>query len=122
MKKKKRLSGIERRWFVNNVGVIMLLGIVKKNAIMMLDFALEAQRHDPSRTPLDAITEGCHVRFRPIMMTTAAAILGAGAGGGVNRAVAGRIVRTWLWTFPGCGLLGFLLASLFRSSPFCGII
>ena len=59
------------------VGVIMLLGIVKKNAIMMLDFALEAQRHDPSRTPLDAITEGCHVRFRPIMMTTMAALMGA---------------------------------------------
>lgn len=55
----------------------MLLGIVKKNAIMMLDFALEAQRHDPSRTPLDAITEGCHVRFRPIMMTTMAALMGA---------------------------------------------
>lgn len=59
------------------VGVIMLLGIVKKNAIMMLDFALEAQCHDPSRTPLDAITEGCHVRFRPIMMTTMAALMGA---------------------------------------------
>ena len=59
------------------VGVIMLLGIVKKNAIMMLDFALEAQRHAPSRTPLDAITEGCHVRFRPIMMTTMAALMGA---------------------------------------------
>ena len=59
------------------VGVIMLLGIVKKNAIMMLDFALEAQRHDPSCTPLQAITQGCHVRFRPIMMTTMAALMGA---------------------------------------------
>lgn len=59
------------------VGVIMLLGIVKKNAIMMLDFALEAQRRDPSTTPLAAITEGCHVRFRPIMMTTMAALMGA---------------------------------------------
>lgn len=59
------------------VGVIMLLGIVKKNAIMMLDFALEAQRRDPSITPLAAITEGCHVRFRPIMMTTMAALMGA---------------------------------------------
>ena len=59
------------------VGVIMLLGIVKKNAIMMLDFALEIQRHDPSCTPLEAITQGCHVRFRPIMMTTMAALMGA---------------------------------------------
>jgi HAE1 family hydrophobic/amphiphilic exporter-1 len=59
------------------VGVIMLLGIVKKNAIMMLDFALEAQRRDPSITPLEAITQGCHVRFRPIMMTTMAALMGA---------------------------------------------
>ncbi|MDO5483629.1 MAG: efflux RND transporter permease subunit, partial [Desulfovibrionaceae bacterium] len=59
------------------VGVIMLLGIVKKNAIMMLDFALEAQRRDASVDPLAAITEGCHVRFRPIMMTTIAALMGA---------------------------------------------
>ena len=59
------------------VGVIMLLGIVKKNAIMMLDFALEIQRHDPACTPLQAITQGCHVRFRPIMMTTMAALMGA---------------------------------------------
>ncbi|MDR3362806.1 MAG: efflux RND transporter permease subunit [Desulfovibrio sp.] len=59
------------------VGMIMLLGIVKKNAIMMLDFALVAQRHNPSLTPLDAITQGCHVRFRPIMMTTMAALMGA---------------------------------------------
>ena len=66
----------------------------------------------------------CTLAGLPVSTTHAktAAILGAGAGGGVNRAVAGRIVRTWLWTFPGCGLLGFLLASLFRSSPFCGII
>ena len=55
----------------------MLLGIVKKNAIMMLDFALEAQRHDPAMEPLEAITRGCHVRFRPIMMTTVAALMGA---------------------------------------------
>jgi HAE1 family hydrophobic/amphiphilic exporter-1 len=59
------------------VGIIMLIGIVKKNAIMMLDFALEAQRSDASRNPLDAITEGCLVRFRPIMMTTMAALMGA---------------------------------------------
>ena len=57
------------------VGVIMLVGIVKKNAIMMIDFALEAQRKEgKSRT--EAIFEGCLVRFRPIMMTTMAALMG----------------------------------------------
>lgn len=71
------------------VGVIMLIGIVKKNAIMMLDFALEAQRHDSGLSPLDAITRGCHVRFRPIMMTTMAALMGAlpiaiGVGAGAD--------------------------------------
>jgi HAE1 family hydrophobic/amphiphilic exporter-1 len=57
------------------VGVIMLVGIVKKNAIMMIDFALERQRGE-GRAPRDAIFEGCLVRFRPIMMTTLAALVG----------------------------------------------
>jgi HAE1 family hydrophobic/amphiphilic exporter-1 len=57
------------------VGIIMLIGIVKKNAIMMIDFALEAQRTH-SKSPADAIYEGCLVRFRPIMMTTMAALMG----------------------------------------------
>ena len=57
------------------VGVIMLIGIVKKNAIMMIDFALEAERKH-GRTPHEAIREACLVRFRPIMMTTFAALLG----------------------------------------------
>ena len=70
------------------VGLIMLIGIVKKNAIMQIDFALDAQREE-GKTPLDAITEGCLVRFRPIMMTTMAALLGAlpialGAGAGAE--------------------------------------
>jgi HAE1 family hydrophobic/amphiphilic exporter-1 len=56
------------------VGVIMLVGIVKKNAIMMIDFALEAQR--AGAAPAQAIYEGCLVRFRPIMMTTVAALAG----------------------------------------------
>jgi len=58
------------------VGIVLLMGIVKKNAIMMIDFALEAER-DRGLSPLDAITEACLLRFRPIMMTTAAALLGA---------------------------------------------
>ena len=58
------------------VGLLMLIGIVKKNAIMMIDFALEAQRRD-HRPPAEAIFQACLVRFRPIMMTTLAAIMGA---------------------------------------------
>ncbi|MBM4145321.1 MAG: efflux RND transporter permease subunit [Nitrospira sp.] len=57
------------------VGVIMLLGIVKKNAIMMIDFALTAQRKE-GKSPVDAIYEGALIRFRPIMMTTMAALMG----------------------------------------------
>ncbi|HEX5400093.1 MAG TPA: efflux RND transporter permease subunit, partial [Verrucomicrobiae bacterium] len=73
------------------VGLIMLIGIVKKNAIMMIDFAIVAQR-EHGRNPADAIYEGCMLRFRPIMMTTMAALmatlpiaLGVGAGGEARR-------------------------------------
>ena len=69
------------------VGLIMLIGIVKKNAIMQIDFALDAERQQ-GLAPTQAIYEGCLIRFRPIMMTTMAALLGAvpialgyGAGG-----------------------------------------
>jgi multidrug efflux pump len=58
------------------IGVILLIGIVKKNAIMMIDFALDAERKR-GLSPLDAIREACLLRFRPIMMTTMAAMLGA---------------------------------------------
>jgi multidrug efflux pump subunit AcrB len=58
------------------IGVVLLIGIVKKNAIMMIDFALEAQR-ERQLSAYDAIYEACLLRFRPIMMTTAAALLGA---------------------------------------------
>ncbi|MFO1396694.1 MAG: MdtB/MuxB family multidrug efflux RND transporter permease subunit [Burkholderiales bacterium] len=58
------------------IGIILLIGIVKKNAIMMIDFALDAER-DRGMAPRDAIFEACLLRFRPIMMTTMAAILGA---------------------------------------------
>jgi HAE1 family hydrophobic/amphiphilic exporter-1 len=56
------------------VGIIMLFGVVKKNAIMMIDFAIGAQRQ--GRTPDEAIWQGCLLRFRPIMMTTVAALFG----------------------------------------------
>jgi multidrug efflux pump len=58
------------------IGIILLIGIVKKNAIMMIDFALEAERHE-GKPPEEAIYQACLLRFRPIMMTTMAALLGA---------------------------------------------
>ena len=58
------------------IGIVLLIGIVKKNAIMMIDFALEAERKEGKR-PAEAIYEACLLRFRPIMMTTMAALLGA---------------------------------------------
>jgi HAE1 family hydrophobic/amphiphilic exporter-1 len=58
------------------VGIIMLVGIVKKNAILMIDFAIETQRKN-GRAPRDAIYEACMIRFRPIMMTTMAALMGS---------------------------------------------
>ncbi|MDB5519977.1 MAG: acriflavin resistance protein, partial [Tardiphaga sp.] len=58
------------------IGIILLMGIVKKNAIMMIDFALEAERHR-GLSPYDAIVQACLLRFRPIMMTTLAALFGA---------------------------------------------
>ena len=57
------------------IGIILLIGIVKKNAIMMIDFALEAERKE-GKKPLEAIYQACLLRFRPIMMTTMAALLG----------------------------------------------
>ncbi|BAY28051.1 acriflavin resistance protein [Calothrix sp. NIES-2100] len=57
------------------IGIILLVGIVKKNGIMMIDFAMETQRHT-DKSPRDAIYEACLVRFRPIMMTTMAALMG----------------------------------------------
>ncbi len=80
------------------IGIILLIGIVKKNAIMMIDFALEAERKE-GRAPLDAIYEACLLRFRPIMMTTMAALLGglplalgAGVGSELRRPLGITIV------------------------------
>jgi HAE1 family hydrophobic/amphiphilic exporter-1 len=90
------------------VGLIMLIGIVKKNAIMQIDFALEAERKE-GMAPRDAIYEGCLIRFRPIMMTTMAALLGGlpialgyGAGGEARKplglAVVGGLAFSQLMT------------------------
>ena len=61
---------------ISLIGIVLLIGIVKKNGIMMIDFALEAERKEGMR-PIDAIYQACLLRFRPIMMTTMAALLGA---------------------------------------------
>jgi HAE1 family hydrophobic/amphiphilic exporter-1 len=90
------------------VGLMMLIGIVKKNAIMQIDFALEAERQH-NKGPEEAIFEGCMVRFRPIMMTTLAALFGTlpmaigyGAGGEARRplglAVVGGLIFSQLIT------------------------
>ncbi len=89
------------------IGIILLIGIVKKNAIMMIDFALSAERLE-GKSPVDAIHEACLLRFRPIMMTTMAALfgslpiaLGHGAGSELRRPlgiaiVGGLLVSQWL--------------------------
>ena len=90
------------------VGMVMLVGIVKKNAIMMIDFAIEAQRHEHLPAE-EAIFKACMTRFRPIMMTTMSALMGSlpialafGAGGGSRRplglAVVGGLVVSQLLT------------------------
>jgi HAE1 family hydrophobic/amphiphilic exporter-1 len=90
------------------VGLVMLVGLVKKNAIMQIDFALEQERKG-HKTPAEAIYEGCLIRFRPIMMTTWAALLGAvpmalgyGSGGEARRplglAVCGGLVVSQMMT------------------------
>src|SRR5437762_4267898 len=90
------------------VGLVMLIGIVKKNAIMQIDFALDAERR-LGMSPAEAIREGCLIRFRPIMMTTMAALLGAvpiaigfGSGGEARRplglAVVGGLIVSQLLT------------------------
>jgi multidrug efflux pump subunit AcrB len=89
------------------IGIILLIGIVKKNAIMMIDFALAAERNE-GKPPLEAIHEACLLRFRPIMMTTMCALfgglplaLGHGAGSELRRPlgiaiVGGLLVSQWL--------------------------
>lgn len=86
------------------VGIVMLVGLVKKNGIMMVDFAIEAQRRQ-GKNPHDAVYEACLVRFRPIMMTTMAALmaglpiaLGYGAGAESRRPLGLAVVGGLLFS------------------------
>jgi multidrug efflux pump len=97
------LTGIEFS-VVSLIGIILLIGIVEKNAIMMIDFALDAERKE-GRAPLDAIFQACLLRFRPIVMTTCAALLagvplalGGGTGSELRRPLGVAIVGGLLFS------------------------
>jgi multidrug efflux pump len=92
---------------ISLIGIILLIGIVKKNAIMMIDFALEAERKE-GKTPVDAIYEACLLRFRPIMMTTMAALLG-GLPLALGRGVGSELRRPLGITIVGGLILSQLL-------------
>jgi multidrug efflux pump len=109
------------------IGVFLLIGIVKKNAILIIDFALDAER-SRGLSPIDAVREACLLRFRPILMTTLAAALGAlplaigfGEGAELRRplgiAIIGGLVASQLLTLLTTPVVYLLLDKLRRRSP-----
>jgi multidrug efflux pump subunit AcrB len=120
---------------IGMIGIILLIGIVKKNAIMMIDFALAAERDD-AMNPRDAIYQACLLRFRPIMMTTMCALLGAmpmalgwGAGAELRKPlgisiVGGLVVSQMLtlFTTPVIYLCLDRLAKAFPRRPYAPIL
>jgi multidrug efflux pump len=119
---------------ISIIGIILLIGIVKKNAIMMIDFALEAEREE-QKPPREAIHQACLLRFRPILMTTMAALLGAlplmlGSGTGselrhpLGVAIVGGLIVSQvltLFTTPVIYLMFDRLAQWFGSKPQAGL-
>jgi multidrug efflux pump len=109
------------------IGVFLLIGIVKKNAILIIDFALEAER-SRGLSPLEAVREACLLRFRPILMTTLAAALGAlplaiGFGEGselrqpLGIAIIGGLIASQLLTLLTTPVVYLLLDRLRRRRP-----
>ena len=108
------------------IGIILLIGIVKKNGIMLVDFAISAERAD-GLSPYDAIYKACLERFRPILMTTLAALFGAvplaiasGAGSGLRRplgiTIVGGLILSQVLTLYTTPVIYLLMSKLQRRS------